>query len=159
MNFKSWHEEEKDINWPRANDRNPRKISKEALERLKEKIKRVGYHQPIACQPDGLVISGHQRLRALRELGYKTIRVSLPPEPLTEEQYREVMISANVNEGEWERDILADDFEMEELEEWGLSSKESGLFSPSSADDQGKLDTMKAKLVQTCPACKHQFTA
>jgi site-specific DNA-methyltransferase (adenine-specific) len=156
--MKEWHEEEKDINWPRANDRNPRKISKEALERLKSKIQRLGYHQPIACQPDGLVISGHQRLRALRELGFKTIRITLPPKQLTDAEYREMLIEANVSDGDWDREFLSADFEAEELEEWGVSAKEHGLFKAGSADDQGRLDTMKSKMVHKCPSCGTEFT-
>lgn len=155
----TWAEKKWAIDKLHGNDRNPRIITPEQYERLKKKIIDLGYHHPIACQPDGLIISGHQRVRALKELGYTEIRVSLPSRFLSEDEYREMMIEANLSDGQWDKSLLAEDFEAEELEEWGLSPDESGLFSPGNAGQQGKLDESKGKIMQTCPNCAHVFTA
>lgn len=155
----TWKEE----NWPvsklRGNKRNPRKITPEQFDRLKKKISELGYHHPVAIQPDGLIISGHQRVKALLDLGYKEIRVSIPSRPLDKDEYRKMMIEANVADGDWDKEILSEDFEAQELEEWGLSSQESGLFTPGDVGMQGKLDESQGKIVQTCPNCQHTFTA
>lgn len=155
----TWSEQLWEISKLHGNQRNPRKISPERFEKLKRKITSLGYHHPVACQPDGLIISGHQRVRALTELGHKKIRVSIPSRTLDAQEYKAMMIQTNITDGEWEKSILEDDFESEELEQWGLSASESGLFKSGSLDQQGKLDESKGKIVQTCPNCNHSFTA
>ncbi len=70
-----------------------------------------------------------------------------------------MMIQTNVTDGEWERSILQEDFEEHELEQWGLSANESGLFKAGTVEQQGKLDESKGKIVQTCPNCQHKFSA
>jgi len=51
-------------------EKNPRKISTQDFENLKRSLKEDGYHQRILCTPDLRVIGGHQRIKALKELGY-----------------------------------------------------------------------------------------
>lgn len=101
-------------------ERNPRRITKEAFDRLKNRISRLGYHQRIICQPDGGVIGGHVRLRALKELGHKDVKVLIPNRALSDEEFREALISDNGQFGEWDMDMLSADFEIEELIEWGV---------------------------------------
>lgn len=140
----TWHEEE----WPIENlkkfDRNPRTISKEQFKILKEGIRKVGYHHPIAIQPDGGIISGHQRAKALRDLGYKTIRVSVPSRELTEDEFRQMLVQANINNGEFDYNILTEDYSLDELVDFGMSEKElrgfyeeenSGLTDPDAVPD------------------------
>lgn len=101
-------------------ERNPRRITKEAFDRLKNRISRLGYHQRIICQPDGGVIGGHVRLRALKELGHKDVKVLIPNRALSDEEFREALISDNGQFGEWDMDMLSADFDIGELVEWGV---------------------------------------
>lgn len=110
-----WKEETRSMDSLRGYDRNPRKINLSQLEMLKTKIKRVGYHHPIAIQPDGLIISGHQRAKALQELGFSTARCSIPSRQLNDDEFKEMMFSANINDGEFDNSILAIDFSRQEL--------------------------------------------
>jgi len=105
---------------------NPRWISDEAFEQLKASIKRFDAVEPIVVNmhPDreNIVISGHQRLRAAKALdmdSFPCVEVEL-----TREQERELNIRMNKNTGDWDWDELANQFNSEELEEWGFTDEE-----------------------------------
>lgn len=115
-----WHEEEWPLDRLKAFDRNPRTISDKQMATLKDAIKRLGYHHPIAAQPDGLIISGHQRAEALRDLGHTTIRVSIPSRPLDDDEFQQMSIQSNINNGEWDFGKLQTDFKFDKLKEWGM---------------------------------------
>jgi ParB-like chromosome segregation protein Spo0J len=119
----TWHEEEWLLDKLKAFDRNPRRISEDQFAKLKAAIEKLGYHNPIAAQPDGTIISGHQRAMALRDLGYTTIRVTTPSRPLTEAEFRQMLVQANINHGQFDYDILSAEFDIEELQDWGMDGR------------------------------------
>lgn len=119
----TWHEEEWPLDRLKAFDRNPRRISEVQFAKLKAAIEKLGYHSPIAAQPDGTIISGHQRAMALRDLGYHAIRVTLPSRPLTEAEFRQMLVQSNINHGQFDYDILSTDFDLEELQDWGMDGR------------------------------------
>ena len=84
---------------------NPRKISDEALAQLKESITRFKMVDPIivnsAPKRDGVVVGGHQRLRAAKELGHKTVPVVYVNIPSIEKE-KELNLRLNRNTGEWD---------------------------------------------------------
>lgn len=104
-------------------ERNPRKFTPEAYERLKSKISRFGYHGRIIATQDLKIIGGHLRLRVLRELGIDPVAVLIAPRALTDEEYRELLITDNLQDGEWDTDILEADFEAAQLEMWGVPAE------------------------------------
>lgn len=57
------------------NAKNPRKISKEKLERLQDKIQRLGFHNPVKTDENLNVLGGNQRLKALLKIAGKDIAV------------------------------------------------------------------------------------
>lgn len=59
-------------------ERNPRRITKASFEKLKASLQQNGYHQRIIAQPDLRVIGGHQRIRALMDLGVENVTVLVP---------------------------------------------------------------------------------
>jgi site-specific DNA-methyltransferase (adenine-specific) len=65
------------------------------------------------------VLGGNMRLKACKEAGLKEVPIIMA-DNLTEEQQREFLIKDNVSGGEWDWDILANEWEVEQLEEWGL---------------------------------------
>ena len=106
-------------------ERNPRIITKEAYDRLKAAIQGLGFHQRMVCQPPDEkgcfpIIGGHQRLKALSELGFKEIQILVPDRPLTTDEFRQLLIQDNLPFGQHNFDILAADFELEELLNWGM---------------------------------------
>jgi len=116
-------------------ERNPRRITKDAFDRLKKRIERLGYHQRMICQPDGGIIGGHARLKALRELGFKDVKILVPSRELTMEEFREALISDNGQFGEWDMEILSADFEPEELIDWGVPEALIGDFTQAAPSD------------------------
>lgn len=109
----------------KANPNNPRVIRDDKFEKLKNSIESFPQMlalRPIVVDTDGIILGGNMRLRALQDLGYKEI----PDEwvkradELTEEQKREFIIKDNVGFGQWEWDALANEWDTEQLSEWGL---------------------------------------
>lgn len=114
------------INSLRPSEYNPRKISKEAMEQLKESIKRFQMVDPIivnsAPNRKNIVIGGHMRLRAAKELGFKEIPVVYVHIPDVEKE-RQLNLRLNKNTGEWDWDLLAN-FSEKFLSDVGFSSEE-----------------------------------
>lgn len=92
-------------------DKNPRKVEKADLERLKGQIQKHGMYAPLlVCQrEDGIyeVIGGNMRLKALRELKQKTVWVSII-EPDSEAEKIEISLSANDRAGYYDNQLLVD---------------------------------------------------
>lgn len=105
-------------------DNNPRKISKEQLETLKKSISENPEYfeaRPIILSDrtgELVIIAGNQRYRACKELKFKEVPTILLS-GLTEAKEREIIIRDNVNNGEWDDEILAD-WNADELKEWGV---------------------------------------
>lgn len=105
-----------------ANPNNPRIIKDDKFKKLVQSIKdfpKMLELRPIVIDENNVVLGGNMRLRALQELGIKEVPV-LYANDLTEEQKKEFIIKDNVGFGEWDWDVLANEWNEEELTEWGL---------------------------------------
>lgn len=102
---------------------NPRKISKESLTQLKESISRFELVDPVivngAPRRKNIVIGGHMRLRAAKDLGHKTVPVVYLQIPSLKKE-QELNLRLNRNTGEWDFEKLKF-FEMEFLSDVGFS--------------------------------------
>ena len=113
----------------KQNPDNPRTIKKDQLEKLKRSIKsfpEMMEKRPMVCvtDEDGKLypLGGNMRLRAIKDLGMKEIPkswVSMADE-WTEEQRREFIVKDNANLGTWDFDALAEGWNIDDLEEWGV---------------------------------------
>lgn len=106
----------------KPNPSNPRTISDEKFEPLKKSITDFPDMlklRPLIIDADNVVLGGNMRLKALLALGYETVPV-LRAEGLTEAQKQEFIIKDNVGYGEWNWDTLANEWDTDKLEEWGL---------------------------------------
>jgi DNA modification methylase len=105
---------------------NPRKWTDEAIDQLKESIKRFGLVDPIlvnnAPGRSGVVIGGHFRLKVAKALGYKEVPVVYITIP-DEAKEKELNIRLNKNLGDWDYDLLAK-FDESLLSDIGFSSVE-----------------------------------
>ena len=125
---------------------NPRQITKKQYNDLKESIVSFGLVDPIIINKNGnIVIGGHQRLKICKELKYKDVDCVVLD--LDKEQERELNIRLNKSGGEWDMDILANEFDMEELKEWGFKDIEFGL-NIDKLDDTFSLDDSDKKPFQ-----------
>jgi len=104
---------------------NPRQISKKQYNDLKDSIVKFSMVDPIIINKDLTVIGGHQRLKVCKELKYKDIDCVVLD--LTKEEERELNIRLNKSGGSFDLDILANEFEIEELKDWGFKEIELGL--------------------------------
>lgn len=107
--------------------KNPRKLTKKQLVDLKKSIKTFGLCEPIVANLDDVIIGGHQRVKAMLDLGTSEADVYFPAELLTEKQVEELNVRLNRNSGEWDYDILANSFDLSELVSWGFEAAEFGI--------------------------------
>ena len=75
--------------------------------------------RPIVVDENNIVLGGNMRLKACKEAGLKDVFI-VKAENLTEEQKQEFIVKDNVGFGEWDWDALANEFDIEQLEDWGL---------------------------------------
>ena len=98
---------------------NPRQISTKDYNSLKESIKKFGLVDPIIINQNGnVVVGGHQRLKICKEL--KHIEIDCVVLDLSKEEERELNIRLNKNTGQFDMDILANEFDIDELVDWGF---------------------------------------
>jgi hypothetical protein len=114
-----WHTEIRKISELKEWEDNPRIISESRYERLKESIKKRGFHDIIKIDENNVVLSGNQRLKALKELGYEEVECKVSDKILTQDEKDEVAIESNMQDGEWDMDKLAEGFG-EVMEEIGF---------------------------------------
>ncbi len=106
----------------KANPNNPRLIKDDKFAKLVKSIQefpKMLELRPIVVNDDMIVLGGNMRLKACKEAGLKEIPIIKASE-LTEEQQKEFIIKDNVGFGEWDWNDLANNWEAEKLEEWGL---------------------------------------
>jgi len=111
------------ISQVKNNPNNPRVIKDFQFKKLVKSIKESPWMlqlRSIIVNDDNIVLGGNQRLRACKEAGLKEVYI-IKASSLSEEQQREFIVKDNLSSGEWDWDALANDFEMDELEEMGLS--------------------------------------
>ena len=106
----------------KLNPNNPRLIKDDKFEKLVQSI--VDFPQmleirPIVVNTDMIILGGNMRYKACKEAGIKEIPVIIA-DNLTEEQQKEFLIKDNVSGGEWDWEVLANEWDSEQLEAWGL---------------------------------------
>jgi hypothetical protein len=110
------------INTIKANPNNPRIIKDDKFAKLVKSITEFPQMlnlRPIVVNDDMVVLGGNMRLKACKEAGLKDIPIIKASE-LTEQQQKEFIVKDNVGYGEWNWDDLANNWDAEELTEWGL---------------------------------------
>ena len=97
---------------------NPRQISTKQYKDLKNSITKFGLVDPIIVNKDFTVIGGHQRLKVLNEMQTDTIPCVVLD--LSKEKERELNVRLNKNTGDFDIDILANEFDIDQLVDWGF---------------------------------------
>jgi ParB-like chromosome segregation protein Spo0J len=110
------------INKIKMNPNNPRIIKDHKFNQLVNSIKQFPQmleKRPIVVNGDMIVLGGNMRLRACQEAGLKEVPVIIADD-WTEEQQREFIIKDNLGYGEWDFDMLSNDWNTDQLQEWGV---------------------------------------
>lgn len=106
----------------KSNPNNPRLIKDDKFYKLVKSIKEFPEMlelRPIVVNDDMIVLGGNMRLKACKEAGLKEVPIIKASE-LTAEQQREFIIKDNVGFGEWDWDFIANEWDAEQLDDWGL---------------------------------------
>ena len=104
------------------NENNPRFIKDYKFKQLVKSIKDFPQMldlRPIIVNEDMVVLGGNMRLKACIEAGLKEVNIEIA-KGLTEEQQKEFIVKDNVGFGQWDWDMLANQWDTELLSEWGL---------------------------------------
>jgi hypothetical protein len=108
----------------RPNENNPRFIKDYKFKKLVTSIKEFPEMlklRPIVVNNEMVVLGGNMRLKACKEAGLKEVWI-LKAEELTEAQQREFIVKDNVGFGEWDWDLLANEWDSVQLEDWGMDA-------------------------------------
>ena len=106
----------------KLNPNNPRIIKDDKFAKLVKSIQELPQMleiRPIVVNADMVVLGGNMRLKACKEAGLKEVPIIIA-DNLNEEQQREFLIKDNVSGGEWDFELLANEWDVEQLEDWGL---------------------------------------
>jgi ParB-like chromosome segregation protein Spo0J len=106
----------------KANPNNPRIIKDDKFQKLVKSIQdfpQMLEIRPIVVNEEMIVLGGNMRLKACQEAGLKEVHI-IKASDLTEEQQKEFIIKDNVGFGEWDWNELANVWDNEKLNEWGL---------------------------------------
>tara|TARA_R110000822_G_scaffold154629_1_gene294412 strand:- start:46 stop:480 length:435 start_codon:yes stop_codon:yes gene_type:complete len=124
---------------------NPRTSNKKQEKNLKESLSKFGLVEPIIFNKrTGYIVGGHFRVRELKKLGYESIECVIVD--LSEEEEKELNIRLNANTGAWDFDLLANEWNIDELVDWGL---EGIPFEIDAEEEVIKED----KQIETCEKC------
>ena len=134
-----------------GNRDNPRIVNKAKFEKLKKSIKdfpEMLKLRPLIVNEHNVILGGNMRYKALVELGYKEIPV-IHAEDLTERQAQEFIVKDNLSYGDWDFDILANEWDSVELEDWGLDvwQNEDDLIAHEEEETKEKEEK------EVCPLC------
>ena len=120
---------------------NPRQLTDDQYQQLKDSITRFGLVDPIIVNQHqdrkNIIVGGHQRTRVAKKLGIEEVPcvfVNLPYE-----KERELNVRLNKNTGGWDYDILADMFDLDELIDWGFNEEELVGFD-AEIEVEGNID-------------------
>lgn len=109
----------------KPNPNNPRVLRDDKFQKLKQSIQefpKMLSLRPIVIDENNVVLGGNMRLRALQDLGFTDLDDSCVKyaNDLTEEEKKRFIIADNVAFGEWDWDTLANDWDVVDLEAWGM---------------------------------------
>lgn len=134
----------------KANPNNPRLIKDDKFHKLVKSIKEFPQMlnlRPIVINSDSIVLGGNMRLKACKEAGLKEVPVILADD-LSEEQQRQFIIKDNVGYGQWDWDDLANNWNIEDLSEWGLDIPDFAIKKEEAVEDDYEIpDEVKTDIV------------
>lgn len=133
----------------KPNKSNPRIIKSDKFNKLVKSIKEFPQMlelRPIVVDEDMAILGGNMRYKACKEAGLKEVHIKVA-KGLTEEQKKEFIVKDNVGFGEWDWEIISNDWSILPLEEWGLDNFQA-LEDIDTSDDFSLPDGYKEPFQQ-----------
>lgn len=140
----------------KVNPNNPRLIKDDKFQKLVKSIKdfpEMLEIRPIVVNADMVVLGGNMRLKACKEAGLKEVSI-IVADNLTEDQQREFLIKDNVSGGEWDWELLANEWDVQQLDDWGLDVPDFG--GEDDLTDLSEKIESQYKVEVTCHNEEHQ---
>ena len=106
----------------KLNPNNPRVIKDNKFKQLVKSIRdlpEMGNVRPIVVNQDMIVLGGNMRLKAMQEVGLEIVPVTIVD--WDEDKQRQFIIKDNIGYGEWDYEMLANEWDEVELKDWGLN--------------------------------------
>lgn len=148
----TWELQTVELSKLKGYEKNPRKMTARQAEKLEESLTKFGVCQPIVANADFTIIGGHQRCVSLKKLRVKQTAVYVPSRLLADNEVEELNIRLNKNQGFFDYDILANEFDALDLVDWGFSIEEFEVESlpyDESKEGSEKKQSKKAKMYIT----------
>ena len=126
----------------KSNPNNPRIIKDDKFQKLVKSIKEFPEMlniRPIVVNADMVVLGGNMRLKACKEAGIKEVAI-IKADDLTDEQQKQFIIKDNVGFGEWDWEDLANNWDENELAEWGLTISAFEISKQQKGKDESEYD-------------------
>lgn len=140
-------------------EKNTKKHTEEQVKNVMESIKQFGFVQPLVIDKDSVIVIGHCRYEAAKQLGFKTIPCYAAND-LSETQIRKLRIIDNKsNESAWDYANL--DIELEDLDFEGFDFDFSGITEHDNEFFESLLEESEQKAKEPkkiqCPHCGEWF--
>ena len=135
----------------KQNPENPRIIKDSKYESLKKSLKdfpEMMQLREIVVDENYMVLGGNMRLKAMKEIGINETVVKIAI-GLTEDQKKEFIIKDNVPYGEWDYEMLANDWDVEDLKDWGMDIPAFNCEQ----EDQDIMNEPDGDPTNECPKC------
>jgi hypothetical protein len=151
-----WHLETRKIKDLKPNPKNPRYLSKEDGIHLEMCLDKFGLIERPIINLDNMIIGGHQRINLLKKKKVKEVECWVPDHELEEKEVDELCIRLNKNQGAFDFDILANQFDALDLLTYGFTEEQ--LIGPCmDIEETTSEESEKKKNLKSCPACGHEF--
>jgi DNA modification methylase len=121
----------------KSNPNNPRIIKDDKFKKLVKSIEefpKMLEIRPIVVNADMIVLGGNMRLKACKEAGLKEVPVIFAHD-LSQDEQKEFIIKDNVGYGDWDWDMIANEWDAEQIEEWGLDIPEFSIKEELEAEE------------------------
>lgn len=151
-----WHLEKRKLKDLRDFHKNPRKLSDDQWVHLRTSLDKFGLIDRPCINLDGTIIGGHQRIKAIAYLGEEEVEVMVPSRSLDKQEIEELNIRLN-RSADWDFDILANQYEFEDLVSYGFDPEELLGKSFAVQIETEEEDKKIHDLDDRCPECNQKI--
>ena len=150
-----WSIESRKIQDLYPHPKNPRQLSEHDAKHLEKSITKFGLIDKPIITREGMIIGGHQRVAILKLMGEEDVECYAPNCDLSDKDIDELNIRLNRNAGAWDFDILANQWDENDLIEFGFTAEEFAMGPIDEIDSEEPKEKEKQK--KTCPNCGHEL--
>ena len=158
-----WHSETRKISELIAYEKNPRKFTPKGMADLEVSLDKFGLAEPIVINQNNVICGGHARIKALQKISGKNaeVQVYVPNKLLDDAEIAELCVRLNKNiAGEFDFEILLNQFDMPDLLDWGFENTDFNL-----ADNESQIvglnlpepDELAAEIIENLEAGLNSF--